>query len=76
MEVFWVVFWFRKGPIWSQVGDIPMRVEDWVVSRRKIDLCADLEDVQLDLNHLKMGSGSRLFLKRNFGWFLGSCKVP
>ena len=58
------------------MGDLPLRVEDRVVRHGKIDLCADLEDVQLDLNHLKMGSGSRLFLKRNFGWFLGSCKVP
>ena len=41
-------------------------VEDRV-RRGKIDLCADLEDVRLDLNHLKMGSGSRLFFKRNFG---------
>ena len=43
------------------MGDLPLGVEDRVVRCRKIDLCADEEDVQLDLNHLKMGSGSRLF---------------
>ena len=43
------------------MGDLPLGVEDKVVRRRKIDLWADLEDVRLDLNHLKMGSGSRLF---------------
>ena len=59
------------------MGDIPLGVEHRVVRRRKIDLCADLEDVRLDLNHLKMGSGSRFFflIFWVFG-FLGSCKVP
>ena len=59
--VFLVVFWFSKGPIWSQVGDLPLIIEDKVVRRGKIDLWAYLEDVQLDLNHLKIGTGSRLF---------------
>ena len=59
--VFYVVFWFSKGPIWSQVGDLPLGVEDRVVRRGKIDLWADLEGVRLDLNHLKIGSRSRLF---------------
>ena len=43
------------------MGDLPLGVEDRVVRRGKIDLWADLEGVRLDLNHLKMGSGSRLF---------------
>ena len=43
------------------MGDLPLQVEDRVVGRGKIDLWADLEDVRLNLNHLKMGSGSRLF---------------
>ena len=57
------------------MGDLPLGVEDRVVRRRKIDLYADLEDVQLDLNHLKMGSENRFF-ERSFGWFISSSGVP
>ena len=55
------------------MGDIPLGVEDRVVRCGKIDLCANLEDVRLDLNHLKIRLGSRLFFERNFGgfWVLG-----
>ena len=38
-------------------------LKDWFVS--------DFEEVQLDLNHLKMGSGNRFF-SMYFGCFLGS----
>ena len=57
------------------MGDLPLGVEDRVVRCRKIDERADLEEVRLDLNHFKIGSGSRLFFEKNFGCFLGSCKV-
>ena len=65
-------FWFWWGFLWSQVGDPTPGVENRVDRNWKINLCVDLEDVWLDLNHLKMGSGNRSF----FGWLLGSCRVP
>ena len=68
-------FWFRWGPLGSQEGDPPPEVKDGVGSCRKIGLSADLEDVQLDLNDLKMGSENMLFFE-SFGWFLGSGGVP
>ena len=44
------------------MGELPLGV----IRRGKIDLCADLEDVRLDLNHLKIGSGSRLFFLKEY----------
>ena len=58
------------------MGDLPLGVEDRVVRRGKIDLCAHLEDGQLDLNHMKMGSGHRLFLKRILAGFWVLVRSP
>ena len=40
----------------------------------KIYLCADLEDVRLDLDNLKIGSGN-VFFERCFGLFSGTVGV-
>ena len=53
------------------MGDPPPEFEDGVGSCKKNGLSADLEDVQLHLNHMKMGSGKRIF-EGSFGWFIGS----
>ena len=39
---------------------------------QKTGLCENLEDVQSNFNHLKTGSGNRLFFGGTFGYFLGS----
>ena len=49
------------------MGDPHLGVKDGVSRRQNIGLCADLEDVQLDLNPLKTGSGNRLFFGGIFG---------
>ena len=62
-----VGFWW--GPLGSQVGDPPPEVGDGKGRCQKIGLCADLENVQLDLNHLKTGSGNWSFFGGTFGQF-------
>ena len=56
------------------MGDLPLGVKHRVVRQRKIDLCADLEDVRLDPNHLKMGAGC--FLKGILGGFWVLVRSP
>ena len=53
------------------MNEPPPGVENEVGSCETIGLCADLEDVQLDLNHLKMGSGFLKVFWVVFGFWWG-----
>ena len=64
-------FWFWWGPLCSWASDPPPEVEGTVGRCLKNSLCVDLDDVSLDVYHLKTGSGKRFFW-RYFEWLLGS----
>ena len=67
LEVFLVAFGFWWGPLGSWKGDPSQEVGDGVVRCQKITFFAELENVQLDLNHLKTSSGNRSFFGGTFG---------
>ena len=51
-------------------------VENRMGIHYKIGLFAVLDDIQLNPNYLKMGSGDASLFERNFGLLVGYCGVP